>query len=86
VGRVFLADRFQFQPNGAVDAVNAGRQLEMVHCPECGQVASIEWERAAGGVPLWKIRCIARHWFLMPAEDVARIADLESCQNPWATT
>ena len=32
--------------------MNAEHPLELVHCPECGQVASIEWRRTVGGIAL----------------------------------
>ncbi|MGH8861050.1 MAG: hypothetical protein ACRDVG_07415 [Jatrophihabitantaceae bacterium] len=44
--------------------------LELVRCPQCGQIASIEWRRTVHGYAYLKIRCIARHWFLMLDEDV----------------
>lgn len=50
--------------------MNEDRPLELVSCPQCGQVASIEWSRTVHGVHYLKIRCIARHWFLMPDEDI----------------
>jgi hypothetical protein len=68
-----------------VDAMNAEHPLELVHCPECGQVASIEWRRKVGGVALLKVRCIARHWFLMPGDGVTRFADPEPCPHPLVT-
>jgi hypothetical protein len=43
-----------------------------VACPECGAQAEIEDRSqvaATGGwVELLKIRCLFRHWFLLPAE------------------
>jgi hypothetical protein len=47
------------------------RAVELVTCPQCGQVASIEWSRTGSDVIYLKIRCIARHWFLMAADDVS---------------
>jgi hypothetical protein len=44
--------------------------VELVTCPECGNVASIEWEARNGGLLHAKLRCIDRHWFLMPAEGI----------------
>jgi hypothetical protein len=43
--------------------------LELVSCPQCGQVASIEWSRTVREMIYIKVRCVARHWFLMSAED-----------------
>ena len=65
--------------------MNTEHPLELVRCPECGQVASIEWRRTVGGVALWKIRCIARHWFLMPADGVTRLAEREASPHPRVT-
>jgi len=42
--------------------------VEFVDCPECGELASIEWQADFCGVTHCKVRCIQRHWFLMPAE------------------
>jgi hypothetical protein len=42
-----------------------------VHCPECGAVASIEWEATFARVQHLKVRCIHRHWFLLPADLVS---------------
>jgi hypothetical protein len=53
-----------------VPVVSEDRTLELVNCPHCGQVASIEWSRTVHAVVYLKIRCIARHWFLMTAENV----------------
>lgn len=44
--------------------------IELVSCPECGNVATIEWASRLSGVPHVKVRCLERHWFLMPAERI----------------
>lgn len=45
--------------------------MELTECPECGHAAEIEWrERVPEGaedVALVKLRCVQRHWFLMPS-------------------
>lgn len=45
--------------------------MELTGCPECGQVAEVELRQdvPAGSedVALVKLRCVQRHWFLMPA-------------------
>jgi hypothetical protein len=50
----------------------AARWPDVVTCPECGDLAVVEWSDrvagAGGAVELVKIRCVARHWFLMPAD------------------
>jgi hypothetical protein len=46
--------------------------LELVTCPECRAAAEVGWrevaDSTAGPVEHVKIRCLERHWFLMPAE------------------
>lgn len=43
--------------------------LPVVYCPECGMPAWVEWRdvtgSTAGAVVHVKVRCFARHWFLM---------------------
>ncbi len=45
--------------------------LNTVACPQCGQPAEIEWAdllpSTDGLVQHVKIRCLFRHWFLMPS-------------------
>jgi hypothetical protein len=50
----------------------ARAEFEWVACPECGGVATIEWESEMARVLHVKLRCINRHWFLMPAERITR--------------
>jgi hypothetical protein len=44
--------------------------METTTCPECDQVAEVEWravlESTAGPVEHARIRCVQRHWFLLP--------------------
>jgi hypothetical protein len=48
------------------------RELVIIACPECGTPAEVEWftrlASTAGLVEHLKIRCVQRHWFLMPAD------------------
>jgi hypothetical protein len=48
------------------------RELVIIGCPECGTPAEVEWftllTSTAGLVEHLKIRCVQRHWFLMPAD------------------
>jgi hypothetical protein len=48
------------------------RELVIIACPECGTPAEVEWltllPSTAGLVEHLKIRCVQRHWFLMPAD------------------
>ena len=45
-------------------------ELRTTCCPECGSIAEIEWSEtvhgSSGAVEMVKIRCILRHWFLLP--------------------
>ena len=53
-----------FAPTSGTDVLSA------LYCPECGMPAWVEWrdvaESTAGAVAHVKVRCFARHWFLMP--------------------
>jgi hypothetical protein len=49
---------------------------ETTSCPECGELAEVEWravlESTDGPVEHAKIRCVRRHWFLLPVASLAR--------------
>lgn len=49
-------------------------ELTLVACPGCGATAEIEWQSmqtgTSGPVALVKLRCLNRHWFLVPADDL----------------
>ena len=47
---------------------------ELVSCPECGNVAPIEWQTHISGIVHLKVRCIERHWFFLPAYRVTYFA------------
>jgi len=51
--------------------------IDMVACPECGSPADIAWRAthggSSGGVDMAKVHCSARHWFLMPADQLQSI-------------
>ncbi len=44
-------------------------------CVECGQIAEIEWravlESTDGPIEHAYVRCVNRHWFLMPSAGLA---------------
>jgi hypothetical protein len=50
--------------------------MQTTRCPECGQIAEIEdrdvWESTDGPVEHARVRCVARHVFLLPVEWLAR--------------
>jgi hypothetical protein len=51
--------------------------MEFITCPECGLIAEVEWR--GGG--LTKLRCVQRHWFLMPIGDQSQPAFLKNRYN-----
>ncbi|WP_033287682.1 hypothetical protein [Amycolatopsis jejuensis] len=56
--------------------------VHLVTCPECGNVATIEWESRIGGVLHAKVHCIDRHWFFMPADPITCFGSDRSYRNP----
>jgi len=50
--------------------------LRIECCPGCDAPAEVEWSdkigSTSGPLELVKIRCLNRHWFLMPAEGLHR--------------
>jgi hypothetical protein len=44
---------------------------DLVGCPECGNPAIVEWTANVGStdghIEHLKIRCVQRHWYLLPA-------------------
>jgi hypothetical protein len=49
-------------------------RTQLLPCPQCGNVAELDWRaRRHGRGPgreLVKIRCVRRHWYLMPADQL----------------
>jgi hypothetical protein len=49
---------------------------ETTYCPECGELAEVEWravlDSTDGPVEHAKIRCVRRHWFLLPLSSLER--------------
>jgi hypothetical protein len=49
--------------------------MDTTHCPECGHVAEVEWrevlESTDGPVEHAKVRCVQKHWFLLPVASLA---------------
>jgi hypothetical protein len=58
------------EARAAATARGHGDELPLVYCPDCGMPAWVEWRDAAGrdGAAYVKVRCFARHWFLMLEE------------------
>jgi hypothetical protein len=46
--------------------------MEILDCPTCAAPAEVEWssslDSSAGPVEHVKIRCVAKHWFLLPRD------------------
>ncbi|MET0525639.1 MAG: hypothetical protein ABWZ91_12615 [Nocardioides sp.] len=58
-------------PTTAAHTPVTAREGDFVSCPECGAPAIVEWSSSVGttDAPLehLKIRCVQKHWFLLPA-------------------
>lgn len=66
-------------------------QLETVSCPECGLVAEVvrrAWLASTDGpMEHLGIRCVGRHWFLLPAELLAGApATCQTRSGSWAAS
>jgi hypothetical protein len=52
-----------------------GLAMDLTICPECDQLAEVEWravlESTDGPVEHARIRCVQRHWFLLPVASLA---------------
>lgn len=50
--------------------------MDLTSCPECGTIAEVQWrdvlESTDGPIEPAKIRCLNRHWFLLPVASLAR--------------
>jgi len=50
--------------------------MDMTNCPECGEIAEVEWravlESTDGPIEHVRIKCVQRHWFLMPVASLTR--------------
>ncbi len=60
----------------AGDSRRGMRMWDTTTCPECGAPAEVEWrdvlESTDGPVEHAKVRCVRRHWFLLPVASLAR--------------
>jgi hypothetical protein len=46
-------------------------RTQLLQCPTCDGVAEVDWRsQRQRGRELVKIRCIRKHWFLMPADEL----------------
>ena len=49
--------------------------MDTTNCPECGSLAEVEWravmESTDGPVEHAKVRCVQKHWFLLPVASLA---------------
>ena len=63
--------------------------METTTCPECGQVAEVEWRAVLGStdgpVEHARIRCVQRHWFLLPVSMIRRDAAMPTAGLPART-
>lgn len=51
--------------------------IDLVACPECGSPADVAWRAdvasSCASAQLAKVFCAARHWFLMPTDQLQPI-------------
>lgn len=49
--------------------------MDMTVCPQCAELAEVEWravlESTDGPIEHAKIRCVRKHWFLLPVASLA---------------
>ena len=53
--------------------------MDTTLCPECGGLAEVQWRDAVestdGPIEHAKIRCVRRHWFLLPVASLERASE-----------
>jgi hypothetical protein len=42
-------------------------ELDLLGCPSCGAAAQVTERFLLGGLEHVRVRCVRRHWYLMPA-------------------
>ena len=59
--------------------------METTYCPECGSLAEVDWravmESTEGPIEHAKIRCVDKHWFLLPVAALAAQRQLTQPRN-----
>jgi hypothetical protein len=60
---------------GLLPGMSDDHACEVRYCPECGMPAWVEWRDAAdtAGSAYVKVRCFARHWFLLLEEPLTAV-------------
>lgn len=57
----------------------ATTRVDLVTCPECRGPAEVDWrdvlDSTDGPVEHAKIRCVRRHWFLLPVASLVPVSD-----------
>ncbi|GAB2689585.1 hypothetical protein [Thalassiella azotivora] len=60
--------------------------MDLTVCPECGLPAEVEWRQTVphrdDGSGLVKLRCLSRHWFLMPSGRLLRLPERPEAVRP----
>lgn len=64
--------------------------VDWTSCPRCGGLAEVEWravlESTAGPFEHAKVRCVQRHWFLLPTATLPSAAVGVRRQRPGRAT
>jgi hypothetical protein len=63
--------------------------MDLTACPECAELAEVQWravlDSTDGPVEHAKVRCVQRHWFLLPVAALAPYVspgsdELDACE------
>jgi hypothetical protein len=64
--------------------------MDLTTCPACGGPAEVLWRESwpstEGPVEHAKVGCVRRHWFLLPAGQLASAPEVPERQYRWSST
>lgn len=64
--------------------------MDLTTCPACGGAAEVLWRETwpstEGPVEHAKVGCVRRHWFLLPADQLASAPEVPERQYRWSST
>jgi hypothetical protein len=60
--------------------------MDTTYCPECGSLAEVEWravmESTDGPIEHARIRCVQKHWFLLPVGGLTEVSSRTANMRP----
>ncbi len=66
-------------------AAQGGGVVELTVCPECGEVAEVQWravlESTDGPIEHARTMCVQRHWFFLPVERLTSVAAVQGQED-----